>query len=77
VLSEEGARSFLEMCPQSEFVNVSDAAHMVAGDRNDIFSGAVIEFLSRTVPIGGQPVQAAHEPHPHHEGPPGDVLDLP
>jgi non-heme chloroperoxidase len=77
VLSEEGARSFLEMCSHSEFVNVTDAAHMVAGDRNDIFSGAVIEFLSRTVPVGGEPVQPAHQPHPHHEGPPGDVLDLP
>jgi non-heme chloroperoxidase len=77
VLSEEGARSFLEMCSHSEFVNVTDAAHMVAGDRNDIFSGAVIDFLSRTVPVGGEPVQPAHQPHPHHEGPPGDVLDLP
>jgi non-heme chloroperoxidase len=47
VLSEEGARSFLEMCPQSEFVNVSDAAHMVAGDRNDIFTASVLDFLQR------------------------------
>ena len=77
VLSEEGARSFLEQCPHSEYVNVTDAAHMVAGDRNDIFSGAVIDFLSRTVPVGDRPVQPAHEPHPHHEGPPGDVVDLP
>lgn len=77
ILSEEGARSFLELCPQSEYVNVTGAAHMVAGDRNDIFSDAVIEFLSRTVPLGGEPVQAPHERHPHHEGPAGDVLDIP
>jgi pimeloyl-ACP methyl ester carboxylesterase len=77
VLSEEGARSFLAMCPHSEFVNVTDAGHMVAGDRNDIFSNAVIDFLSRTVPVHGSPVQQPHQPHPHHEGPPGDINDIP
>jgi pimeloyl-ACP methyl ester carboxylesterase len=50
VLSEAGARSFLEQCPHAEYVNVADAAHMVAGDRNDIFADAVIEFLNRVVP---------------------------
>ena len=50
VLSEEGAQSFLQQCPHAEYVNVRDAAHMVAGDRNDIFADAVIEFLERTVP---------------------------
>ena len=51
VLSEEGAASFLQMCPHAEYVNVTDAAHMVAGDRNDIFSAAVVEFLARSVPV--------------------------
>jgi non-heme chloroperoxidase len=50
VVSEEGARSFLETCPHAEYVNVKDAAHMVAGDRNDIFARAVIDFLIRVVP---------------------------
>jgi non-heme chloroperoxidase len=50
VLSESGAHAFLKLCPQSEYVNVPGAAHMVAGDRNDIFGNAVIEFLSRAVP---------------------------
>jgi pimeloyl-ACP methyl ester carboxylesterase len=53
VLSEAGARDFLALCPHSEFVNVTDAGHMVAGDRNDIFAAAVIAFLARTVPVGG------------------------
>jgi pimeloyl-ACP methyl ester carboxylesterase len=53
VLSEEGVRSFLEQCPHAEYVNVANAAHMVAGDRNDIFSDAVIEFLMRAVPATG------------------------
>ena len=50
---------------------------MVAGDRNDIFGNAVIEFLQRTVPVAGAPVQPTHEPHPHHEGPDGDTVDVP
>jgi len=52
VLSEAGARSFLALCPHSEYVNVTDAGHMVAGDRNDIFGNAAIGFLLRAVPPG-------------------------
>lgn len=77
VLSEEGAQEFLKLCPHSEYVNVTGAAHMVAGDRNDIFGNAVIAFLRRVVPAGRDPVQPAHVTHPHHEGPPGDVNDVP
>lgn len=47
VLSEEGAQDFLKICPNAEYVNVTDAAHMVAGDRNDIFAKSVIKFLKR------------------------------
>ena len=46
VLSEEGAQEFLMTCPHAKYVNVTDAAHMVAGDRNDIFTAAVSEFLA-------------------------------
>jgi pimeloyl-ACP methyl ester carboxylesterase len=52
VLSDTGAREFLAMCPQSEYVDVADAGHMVAGDRNDVFGTAVQAFLRRIVPIG-------------------------
>lgn len=54
LLSEEGAQAFLALCPHSEYVNVAGAAHMVAGDRNDIFAGAVTDFLSRRVPVPGR-----------------------
>ncbi|MBT5110999.1 MAG: alpha/beta hydrolase [Rhodospirillaceae bacterium] len=50
VLSEEGAQSFLKQCPHAEYVNVENAAHMVAGDRNDIFADSVIGFLKRVAP---------------------------
>jgi len=52
VLSEEGAQHFLALCPHSEYVNVTSAGHMVAGDRNDVFGTSVIEFLKRSVPPG-------------------------
>ena len=50
LLSEEGAQDFLRLCPHSEYVRIPGAAHMVAGDKNDIFAGAVIEFLRRALP---------------------------
>lgn len=77
VLSEQGAQEFLKLCPQSEYVNVTGAGHMVAGDRNDVFGKAVIEFLARAVPVRGDPLQAPRTLHPHHEGPPGDIKDVP
>ncbi|MFN2378133.1 MAG: alpha/beta fold hydrolase [Candidatus Binatia bacterium] len=47
IVSEEGVREFLEMVPHAEYVDVEGASHMVAGDRNDPFCDAVIDFLSR------------------------------
>jgi pimeloyl-ACP methyl ester carboxylesterase len=77
VLTDQGAREFLQLCPRCEYVNVTDAAHMVAGDRNDIFGDAVIAFLSRAVPVDGLQVRRSRELHPHHEGPPGEIQDIP
>ena len=53
VLSEAGAAAFLALCTQSEYVNITDAGHMVAGDRTEIFGRSVIDFLTRTVPAAG------------------------
>ncbi len=49
VVSEEGVREFLEAVPHAEFVDLESAGHMVAGDRNDAFTGAVVDFLERRV----------------------------
>jgi pimeloyl-ACP methyl ester carboxylesterase len=76
VLTEEGARNFLEMCPHAEYVNVAGAAHMVAGDRNDIFAEAVKDFLSRSVPVDGEPVQPSHHPRPR-PATPDHIIDIP
>lgn len=47
VVSEDDARQFLAAVPHAEYVDVADAAHMVAGDRNDVFIDAVVAFLDR------------------------------
>ncbi|MFK7897198.1 MAG: alpha/beta fold hydrolase [Myxococcota bacterium] len=47
LLSEDGARAFLDQVPHAEFADVSGAGHMVAGDRNDLFSEAVLRFLEK------------------------------
>ncbi len=52
VVTEEGVRQFLNLCPHAEYVNVAEAGHMVTGERNDKFGRAAIGFLSRTVPPG-------------------------
>jgi pimeloyl-ACP methyl ester carboxylesterase len=49
IVSEEGAREFLEMVPHAEFVDIAGAHHMVAGDANDAFNGAVFDFIDRQV----------------------------
>jgi pimeloyl-ACP methyl ester carboxylesterase len=45
VVSVEGAAEFRKAAPHARFVDVSGAGHMVAGDRNDRFTDAVIGFL--------------------------------
>jgi non-heme chloroperoxidase len=49
VVTEEAANAFRRVAPSAEYVDVADAAHMVAGDRNDVFTAAVVEFLRRRV----------------------------
>lgn len=62
VLTVGGAQEFLELCPHAEYVAVPDAAHMVAGDRNDMFADAVIDFLRRSVPRDGTSTQRPSTP---------------
>lgn len=47
LVTEELAQEFLRQVPHAEHVDVANAHHMVAGDRNDIFSAAVIDFVHR------------------------------
>lgn len=47
LLSPEGAQDFLRRVPHAEFADVADAGHMVAGDRNEVFNGALLGFVER------------------------------
>ena len=46
VVSERGTRDFLGLVPHARHVDVPGAGHMVAGDRNDAFTAAVVDFLT-------------------------------
>jgi peroxiredoxin len=50
LVSEASTRTFLERFPHVAFADVSGAGHMVAGDRNDAFTAAVLEFLGGLAP---------------------------
>lgn len=49
IVSDESVRELREPIPHAEVIDVAGAGHMVAGDRNDAFNAAVIDFVQRHV----------------------------
>jgi pimeloyl-ACP methyl ester carboxylesterase len=49
VVTREGVDELLARIPDATVVEVDGAAHMIAGDRNDAFSEAVITFLDEQI----------------------------
>ena len=47
LITPENVRHFQQLIPHADYVDIADAAHMIAGDRNDIFNAEVIAFLDR------------------------------
>jgi pimeloyl-ACP methyl ester carboxylesterase len=47
LVKEAHAREFVALVPHADYIDVSGARHMVAGDRNDHFAEAVLSFLAR------------------------------
>ena len=47
VVTVEGVKDFLEKVPNAEFVELADAGHTAAGDDNDAFTEAVVQFVER------------------------------
>jgi len=45
IVSREAVDEFLELVPHAQFQDIADAAHMVAGDSNDIFARTVLDFI--------------------------------
>jgi|CXWJ01.1.fsa_nt_gi pimeloyl-ACP methyl ester carboxylesterase len=48
LVDADAVRRFSELVPHHEFVDVANAGHMVAGDSNDVFNTAVLDFLTRS-----------------------------
>jgi pimeloyl-ACP methyl ester carboxylesterase len=47
LVNEDHVREFLELVPHAEYIDVAGARHMVAGDRNDHFSSAILGFVDK------------------------------
>jgi pimeloyl-ACP methyl ester carboxylesterase len=47
VVSPDGVQHFLDTVPRAEFVELSHAGHTAAGDDNDAFTDAVVDFVRR------------------------------
>ncbi|WP_439575198.1 alpha/beta fold hydrolase [Phreatobacter sp.] len=45
IVSQASADAFLKLAPHARMIDVSGAGHMVAGDKNDVFADAIIDFL--------------------------------
>ncbi len=52
LIGAEHADEFLKLAPHAEHVEVSEAAHMVAGDANDRFLAAIMPFIKRQAQKG-------------------------
>ncbi|NIF55155.1 MULTISPECIES: alpha/beta hydrolase [Burkholderiaceae] len=52
VVSSSGIDELRARLPQLETALMPGAGHMIAGDRNDAFNSAILEFLDRLVPTG-------------------------
>ena len=49
VVTQEGVDELMTKIPGATVVGVEGAAHMIAGDRNDAFSDAVVTFLAERI----------------------------
>lgn len=49
LVTQDEVDAFLQMVPHASYVDVQGAAHMIAGDKNDAFTDAVVTFLGTEV----------------------------
>ena len=47
IVSDETVAHMAELMPHADYVDISGAGHMVAGDRNDAFNSAIFSFLEK------------------------------
>jgi non-heme chloroperoxidase len=60
VVDEPAIAHLLQLLPHAKCVQVAGARHMVAGDRNDAFGTAVLDFLSE-LPDPGEPLRGERQ----------------
>ena len=53
IVDDDGVEDLYRRIPKLEVADIRGAGHMVAGDKNDEFNSAVIDFLQRVMPSGG------------------------
>jgi pimeloyl-ACP methyl ester carboxylesterase len=53
VVGDQGTRELAELIPHVRVAEIADAGHMVAGDSNDIFSDAIIDYVREHAPAAG------------------------
>ncbi|MGB7656141.1 MAG: alpha/beta hydrolase [Novosphingobium sp.] len=51
IVDDDGVADLKRRIPHLEIADIRGAGHMVAGDKNDEFNAAVIEFLTRVMPV--------------------------
>jgi len=47
LVQEAHVHEFLDLVPHADYIDVAEARHMVAGDANDSFSDAVLDFVAK------------------------------
>jgi pimeloyl-ACP methyl ester carboxylesterase len=48
LIGDDHVAHFLELVPHAQHHRIADATHMVAGDRNDVFTDAILSFFTAT-----------------------------
>lgn len=51
IVSDESVAAFRAQLPWAQVADVAGAGHMIAGDRNDAFNAAMLDFLARNLPV--------------------------
>lgn len=50
LIGDQHVNDFLQLVPHAQHRRIADATHMVAGDRNDLFTDAILAFLDAAAP---------------------------
>lgn len=51
LIDEDQAQRFVQLLKNGSYADISGAGHMIAGDRNDVFTDAVLTFLGSALPV--------------------------